>query len=205
MISCKKLSIVSLLAVLLVTTSCVETVILGSAATGTVVARDKSLKNTTSDISISTKVATKFLIHGLKNYGDSVDVTVNEGRVLLTGIVRDVEKAKSASKLAWEVKGVKEVIDEIQVRDNDYVHLKDYAIALNDYRITSVIESKMLFDDKILTLNYQTTTVAGTVYFLGVAQSSAEKNKLLSIASKVRGVKQVVDHVLLASDNRRNG
>lgn len=201
----KKSSAVCLLSVLFLTSSCVEAVVLGTATSGTVVARDKSFKDTTSDISISTKVATKFLLHGLKNYGDTVDVTVNEGRVLLTGIVRDLAKAKSASELAWKVKGVKEVIDEIQVREDDYVHLRDYSTSISDYSITSIIESKMLFDKKIMTLNYQTTTVAGTVYFLGVAQNSAEKRRLFAIASRVKGVKQVVDHVLLASDNRRDG
>ncbi|MBM5783039.1 MAG: BON domain-containing protein, partial [Pelagibacterales bacterium] len=129
--------------------------------------------------------------------------TVNEGRVLLTGIVRDVQKAKLASDLCWSVKGVKEVIDEIQVRDGDSVHLKDFLSATADYSITSQIETKMLFDKKITTLNYQVTTVNKTVYFLGVAQNESEKRRVLSLASKVLGVKKVVDHIILLGDDRR--
>lgn len=184
-------------------TSCVETVVVGSVATGVVVIRDKSVTNTRKDIVISTEVASKFLVNGLKNYGDSVDVTVNEGRVLLTGIVRDSSKAKAASELTWKVKGVKEVIDEIQVRDDEKVHLKDYAIAFGDYVITNHIEAKMLFDSKVPTLNYQTTTVDGIVYFLGVASDEVEKNRLLAMAAKVRGVRRVVDHIILSDDSRR--
>ncbi|MBU6339499.1 MAG: BON domain-containing protein [Rickettsiales bacterium] len=184
-------------------TSCVETVVVGSVATGVVVIRDKSVTNTRKDIVISTEVASKFLVNGLKNYGDSVDVTVNEGRVLLTGIVRDSSKAKAASELTWKVKGVKEVIDEIQVRDDEKVHLKDYAIAFGDYVITNQIEAKMLFDSKVPTLNYQTTTVDGIVYFLGVASDEVEKNRLLAMAAKVRGVRRVVDHIILSDDSRR--
>lgn len=188
---------------LLLTASCVETVVVGSVATGVVVTRDKSVTNTRKDIVISTAVASRFLVNGLKNYGNSVDVTVNEGRVLLTGIVRDANKAKTASELAWKVKGVKEVIDEIQVRDDSKVHLRDYSSAFKDYAITTQIETKMLFDKKILTLNYQTTTVDGIVYFLGVAEDEIEKRNLLSMAAKVRGVRRVVDHIILDDDSRR--
>ncbi|MBM5782430.1 MAG: BON domain-containing protein, partial [Pelagibacterales bacterium] len=119
------ISIICSLIVFLFSTACMETVIVGSATTGFVVVREKSLPNTSKDIVISTKIGSSFLVNGLKNYGNSIDVTVNEGRVLLTGIVRDVQKAKLASDLCWSVKGVKEVIDEIQVRDGDSVHLKD--------------------------------------------------------------------------------
>ncbi len=184
-------------------TSCMETVLLGSATTGFVVVREKSLPNTGKDIVILSKVGSSFLVNGLKNYGNSIDVTVNEGRVLLTGIVRDAQKAKLASDLCWSVKNVKEVIDEIQVKDGDSVHVKDFLSATSDYSITSQIEAKMLFDKKITTLNYQVTTVNKIVYFLGVAQNESEKRRVLSLASKVRGVKKVVDHIILAVDERR--
>lgn len=203
MLLMKKIFPVCAAMLLLFATSCVETVVVGSLATGTIMVRDKSFADTRKDIVISTKIGSEFLGHGLKNYGNSVDVTVNEGRVLLTGIVRNAGKAKLASELAWKVKNVKEVIDEIQIKYDKKVHLKDYASAASDYALTTQIESKMLFDSRILTLNYQTTTVDGTVYFLGVAQDEIEKRKVLSLASKVRGVKKVVDHIILADDNRR--
>lgn len=189
--------------VLLFTTSCIETVLVGSAATGVVVVRDKQIADTGKDIVISTKIGSSFLVNGLKNYGNSVDVTVNEGRVLLTGIVRDAQKAKLAAELCWNVKDVKEVIDEIQLRDNDSVSAKDFLDAAADYSITSQVEAKMLFDKKIATLNYQVTTVNKTVYLLGVAQSEAEKRRVLALAAKIRGVKKVVDHIILTNDDRR--
>lgn len=197
------ISVIFTVFVLFLSTSCMETVLVGSAATGVSVIRDKSMSDTGKDIVISTKIGSSFLINGLKNYGNSVDVTVNEGRVLLTGIVRDAQKAKLASELSWNVKGVKEVIDEIQLRDGDSVHAKDFLNSAADYSITSQIESKMLFDKRIMTLNYQVTTVNKTVYFLGVAQDDSEKRRVLSLASKVRGVKKVVDHIVLTSDDRR--
>lgn len=204
MLFSKKLSVISAIFILFLTTSCVESVVVGTIVTGTVVVRDKSFTDTRKDIAISTKVATDLLANGLKNIGNSVDVTVNEGRVLLTGIVGNVDKAKLAFDVAWKVADVKEVINEIQIRDPEKTYLKNITSAFADYALTTRIESRMLFDKKILTLNYQVTTVDGTVYLLGVAQNSVEKRKILSLVAKVRGVKKVVDHIVLVNDQRRD-
>lgn len=199
----KKFPAISAIFLLLFSTACVETIVVGSVATGMIATREKNLSHTRSDILISTKLGAKFLESGLKNPGNSVDVTVNEGRVLLTGIVRYEEKAKLASELSWKVLGVKEVIDEIQLRDD--FHAKDISSAFRDYLISLEIESKLLIARKVSSANYQVTTVGKTVYLLGVASDSAEMQKVLSISSQVRGVEKVVNHVILASDSRRNG
>lgn len=190
-------------ALLLVATSCVETVIIGSAATGTMVVRDKSLHNTQKDIMISSTIATKFLENGLKNIGNSIDVTVNEGRVLLTGVARDPDKASLASELAWKVAGVKEVIDEIQLDDDGKINTRDVTNAFYDYVISGRIETQLFLTKGITSVNYQVTTVNKVVYLLGVADSNEELQKVLSIASKVKGVKKVVDHIISVNDARR--
>jgi osmotically-inducible protein OsmY len=199
----KKFSAIFAIFLLLFSTACVETIVAGSVAAGMIATREKNLSHTHSDIAISTKIAMHFLASGLKNPGNSVDVTVTEGRVLLTGIVRDEEKAKSASELAWKVKGVKEVIDEIQLQDG--FNFKNISTAARDYVISAEIESKLLLARGVSSANYQITTVSRTVYLLGIADNSAEMQKVLDLAAKVRGVEKVVNHVILASDSRRNG
>jgi hypothetical protein len=57
-----------------------------------------------------------------------VDTTVYEGRVLLTGVVDSANKAKLAQDLAWQVEGVLEVIDEIQVCDNCKMKIRQLKI-----------------------------------------------------------------------------
>ncbi len=192
-------------ALLAFTTSCVETIIVGSTATGVVTLREKSMSDTHKDIVISTKLGTTFLANGLKNPGNSIDVTVNEGRVLLTGIARNARKASLASELAWKIEGVKEVIDEIQLRNGDNIRLKDFGVSAYDYKITTEIESRLLFSRKVSSINYQITTVNGVVYLLGVAQDEVEINRILSVVSRVRGVKKVVNHIIIVSDKRRHG
>lgn len=200
----KKLSPLFLLILLPLLASCVETVVVSSIAGGVVVTRDKTFTNTRKDIVISTVLGSKFLANGLKNLGNSIDTTVNEGRVLLTGIVRDAQKAKLAQEIAWKVAGVKEVIDEIQVRDESGISGKDVSTAFRDYAITTEIETKLLFERNVSSLNYQVTTVGKTVYFLGVAENESELRRVLSMASKVNGVEKVINHVILKNDDRRS-
>jgi len=188
---------------LFILSSCVETVLVGTATTGTLTVREKTIDDTRKDIVISSAIATKFLENGLKNPGNSIDVTVNEGRVLLTGIARDPDKANKASELAWKVAGVKEVIDEIQLAKDSKMHFYDFANASSDYFISWQIETKLFLSKDISSVNYQITTVAKTVYLLGVAQSQEEMDKVLSIISKVKGVKKVVNHAILVGDARR--
>jgi osmotically-inducible protein OsmY len=186
---------------LILSTSCVETVVVGSVAGGALAAREKSLKNTRKDVVIGADLLKEFVSKGLKNPGNSIDFTINEGRVLLTGIARDPEKAQLAQLIAWKVAGVKEVIDEIQVREG--FNVKDPFIATYDYLITAQVEARMLVAGDVSSMNFKATTVGGVVYILGVAQNEFEMRRVTTIAAKVRGVTKVVNHVILENDSRR--
>ncbi len=199
----KKISALFAIFSLLFLTSCVETVILGTAATTTTLLREKTIEDTGQDIVIVSKIEAQFLKNGLKNPGNSIDVTVNEGRVLLTGVARNMEKAKMASQIAWKVEGVKEVIDEIQTENNS-LSPHDFSIAAKDYFLTLRVEAALLFADEVSTVNYKTTTVRGVVYLIGVAQDDSEMKRALRKISKIRGVKKIVNYVILANDARRH-
>lgn len=187
------------------TTSCVETVVVGSFATAQLVTREKTLTHTRHDIQIYTTLNADFLQNGLKNFGNSIDVTVNEGRVLLTGIARDVQKARLASDLAWKATGVREVIDEIQLRNGEGMHVRDYTSGAHDYYLTAKVEGRLFISKKVPSFNYKITTVSGTVYVIGVAHDEAELAKVVNLISRIRGVEKVISHVLLINDRRRNG
>jgi osmotically-inducible protein OsmY len=185
------------------TTSCVGVVVVGSTTAGVLTVREKSFNSTRKDTEIAAKLTSEFISKGLKNPGNSIDITVNEGRVLLTGIARNPSKARLAAELAWKVKAVKEVIDEIQLSEEENLHVRDFGRGFVDYLITAEIEAKLLFASEVSSVNYKITTVGKTVYLLGVAADNSEMKKLLSVVSKTRGVAKVVNHVILADDNRR--
>jgi osmotically-inducible protein OsmY len=191
-----------LIVVLLLTTSCVETVVVGGVATGVVLNREKSFKNTKEDILIETKIDQEFIKAGLKNPTNKIGVTVNEQRVLLTGLVDDEKIIAKANEIAWKVKGVKEVIDEIQFNEDKsfFGTVGGYS---EDAAITTQIDAKMLFTKNINSNNFEVTTVNKVVYLMGVAKNQSEIKAVNDIAAKVAGVKKVINHVVLSGDRRR--
>jgi osmotically-inducible protein OsmY len=184
-------------------TSCVETAIIGGGGLAVLHSREKTLTQTKSDVVIASGVAVKLLANKLKMPNNFVDTTVYEGRVLLTGVVDSANKAKLAQDLAWQVEGVLEVIDEIQVCDNCKMKITDSTKILADSLITTEIETKLFLAKRVRSFNFTVNTVQKTVYIIGIAYSFEEQQMVLKIASKVKGVEKVVNHIILADDLRR--
>ena len=184
-------------------TSCVETAIIGGGGLAVLHSREKTLTQTKSDVVIASGVAVKLLANKLKMSNNFVDTTVYEGRVLLTGVVDSANKAKLAQDLAWQVEGVLEVIDEIQVCDNCKMKITDSTKILADSLITTEIETKLFLAKRVRSFNFTVNTVQKTVYIIGIAYSSEEQKMVLKIASKVKGVEKVINHIILADDLRR--
>ena len=127
----------------------------------------------------------------------SIDVTVNDGAVLFTGKVKTPEDKIEATKLAWEIKGVREVVNELQVIDNSSI--KDLA---KDLAATATLRGKMIADKDISSLNFSIDVVNGIVYLSGVASTPEEMNKVVSHAKNLRFAQQVVSYIILAKDQR---
>lgn len=198
---CQKLAI--LFIVLTATTSCVETIVVGSLATGSMVTREKSALDMKNDLIISSILLTKYTGNGLTTLKNNVDASVNEGRVLLTGVVRDEKKSELAAKLAWKVDGVKEVINEVQVLEDKNYRPKNFSRVVRDTILTLEIETKLLVKPNLRSTNYKINTVNGVVYLMGIAVDEEELNRALDVVARVRGVKKVVNHIILSDDRRR--
>ena len=127
----------------------------------------------------------------------SIDVTVNDGAVLFTGKVKKPEDKIEATRLAWEIKGVREVVNELQVIDNSSI--KDLA---KDLAATATLRGKMIADKDISSLNFSIDVVNGIVYLSGVASTPEEMNKVVSHAKNLRFAQQVVSYIILAKDQR---
>ncbi len=184
------------------TASCVETIVVGSLATAVVVTREKTLLETKNDIIIGSKIDAEFVKEGLKTPKDSVSVMVNEGRVLLIGVVREREKGKLANDISWKVSGVKEVIDEIQISQKG-LGVSDVTDILKDSYLTSFLKTRLFLKPQLKPSNFKITTVSGAVYVLGTAQDADDMKNALALIAKTRGVKKVVNHIILANDSRR--
>lgn len=169
------------------------------AAIGVSAAREGGITGTASDLKIKALIADKWFKYDLETFA-KLNLTVNEGRVLVTGIVQNPDARVEAVKLAWQVEGVAQVINEIRVADGE--GLPGY---VRDEWITTRLRTAMTFDREIRSINYSIDTVAGTVYLMGVAQNQAELDRVSGIARTIPHVQQVVSYVRMAQDVNGGG
>jgi len=127
-----------------------------------------------------------------------VDVSVEEASVLLTGRVEKADMRVEAVRIAWQVDGVAEVIDRIEVAEPE-----DFGGYVDDLWIAEKLRAKILFDSQVRSINYDIDCVAGTIYLMGVAQDAAELQRVIDHARDVPYVRGVVSYVRLKNDPAR--
>ena len=157
---------------------------------------EKGISTSVSDGVIFAKLHDKF-IQADASLSTVVDVTVNDGAVLLTGKVKTPDEKVLATKLAWEIKGVREVVNETQVTDKSSI--KDVA---KDLAASAQLRGNLIADPNISSLNYSIDVVNGTVYLSGVASNVSEMNKVVTHAQELRFAQQVVNYIIIESDKR---
>ncbi len=193
------LQFIALTAVLHMFSACTPTIVASGAATAGVTAvQERSVGGAVDDATIRLKLNHLFLQKDVNDLFKNVGTAVIEGRVLLTGNVERPETAIEAVRLAWQVHGVREVINEIQV--NNKSGFTDYA---RDLWIAAQIKGTMFFTKGIMSINYNVESVNGVVYLIGIAQSEEELRKVTHIARTTKYVKQVISHVIMKNDPRR--
>ena len=119
-----------------------------------------------------------------------VDVSVENGLVLLTGNVSSVADRLAAEQIAWKPTAVNQVANEIVVSRPDGV-LPD----ISDYYLSSRVRLALFGTGGVKSSNYNIEIHNGVVYLLGVARTNEELLKATEIVSKVSGVKKVVSYV----------
>lgn len=170
----------------------------GAAATGgMIVAQERSVGDAVDDFTIRAALNEKFFSTDV-DLLQEVSFTVIEGRVLLKGSVEKPEDRIRAVRLCWQVDGVREVINEIQVTDEDSV--LNFA---RDTWISTQLKTALLFDKGVYSVNYNVETVNGTIYLMGIAQDETELQKVTNHARTIDQVKRVVSHIVMKNDPRR--
>ena len=162
--------------------------LVAGAGVGVAAVQERGVAGRTSDLRIEARIFEKFF-NADTALQTKLGVEVYEGRVLLTGATDDVRLADKAVKLAWQVGGVKDVINEIQLRKSG---AKDF---VRDTWITGQLRSRIAFDKEIFAINYAIETVNGRVYIIGIAQNPAELRRVVAHAGHIRYVRDVISHV----------
>ncbi len=137
---------------------------------------------------------------GLPGFVRTVGTEVREGRVLIVGTVATPEQRVQASNIAWQIRGVRDVVNELEVSQ------PQSALAYaGDARISNQMRLRLLTAQSVTARNYDIETVNGTLYILGIASTKQELEHVAYLAATIAGVKRVVSHALLADDPRRLG
>lgn len=124
------------------------------------------------------------------DYGD-IDLTVFEGRLMLTGTMQSEEGRRKLVENAWKATGVKQVIDEVFVGDETPL-----GQGLEDSRIDAALRTKLLADRDVRSSDVKIAVSNGVVYLLGVARDRDQLEQIVSKARTTNGVSKVVSHML---------
>ncbi len=177
---------------------CVVAVLGGAGAVGMGVAEERGFEGAVDDTKIKTDLTTAYIDKGFTLF-HQVQVTVTEGRVVLTGSVDLPETRVDAVQLAWQTAGVRQVLDELQVNQES-----GFGSGVTDAWIASKLRTQLMFNGDVKNINYTIDVVNGTVYLMGIAQDQAELDRVIATARDVADVKRIVNHVVLKTDPRRN-
>ncbi|HXI85879.1 MAG TPA: BON domain-containing protein [Parvularculaceae bacterium] len=153
-------------------------------------ASSRTLSGAVSDLGANAELKAVLFADRHHDYSD-VDLTLYDGRLMLTGTMRDEAGHKQLIEDAWKADGVKQVIDEILIAGKTSL-----GRGLDDTRIDQTIRAKLIADSAVTSSNYKMSVSRGVVYLLGVARDEKELDAALATARGVHGVKTVVSHVV---------
>lgn len=182
--------------VLMLTAACTPVgVAAGAGATlGIAAAQEGGVRAAAADAAIRLQITDLWIKQGFDLYR-RLDMTVKEGRVLITGSVANADQRVEAVRLAWQADGVRQVINEISV--NGSTGITGY---VTDTWVTGNLSTRLMLDKFVQSINYNVDTVGGTVYLMGIAQDQRELDRVIDHARNAKYVKNVVSYVRLRGE-----
>ena len=173
--------------------ACTPANILGTGAGSAMVIAegDRSMGTVIDDATIKVNIAAKF-ISSEDNLFVDVSTTVLNGRVLMTGLVDNQEIRIDAVRRVWEVEGVQEVINEIQIGNR--ASLKEYA---NDVWINTQAKAVAAKAVGLRVVAYNFETIQGKVYIAGITSRPEQLEDLINAVKTIKGVKEIVNYVII--------
>jgi len=119
----------------------------------------------------------------------NIDVAAYNGIILLTGQVADAEARSLAGITAADVKGARQVFNEIQIQGSTA-----FLARSNDLWLTTKVKTRLLANKDIDGSRVKIVTEEGVVYMLGLL-SQTEADKIARVISTTAGVQKVIKAV----------
>ena len=179
--------------------SCVGTTSVGIFGSGVSVAYDPRTVGMQIDDSIMQKSLIGRLTLTDKKYIINISVKVIDGNIYISGKVDEPEEKLKIIKMAWETKGVRSVQSTVSIKGN-----KNFKNTAKDILITSQLRTALIFNKLTKATNYTLDTINGKIYIFGIAMTKDEKEKVISEANEIHGVKEVIPSIYLVEELSRN-
>ena len=195
----KMKNIFFILVLALLTFSCVGTSSVGIFGSGVSVAYDPRTVGMQIDDSIMQKNLIGRLTLTDKKYIISISAKVLDGNIYLSGKVDEPEEKLKIIKMAWETKGARSVQSTVTIKGNN-----NFKSTAKDILITSQLRTALIFNKLTKATNYTIDTINGKIYIFGIAMTKKEKEKVISEADQIHGVKDVIPSIYLVEELSRN-
>ncbi len=179
--------------------SCVGTSSVGIFGSGVSVAYDPRTVGMQIDDSIMQKNLIGRLTLTDKKYIISISAKVLDGNIYLSGKVDEPEEKLKIIKMAWETKGARSVQSTVTIKGNS-----NFKSTAKDILITSQLRTALIFNKLTKATNYTIDTINGKIYIFGIAMTKKEKEKVISEADQIHGVKDVIPSIYLVEELSRN-
>jgi len=184
--------VVMILALPVVLGGCPAAIVGGLAAAGGAgyaANQERGVGGSVDDFSIKTNIQSAWM-QANPLMQTNLNITVYEGRTLLTGTAPNPEFKAQAKEIASRVPGVRAVYDEIEVGPPEGAWQ-----GTKDAWISSRLRTELVFNASIRSVNYTIETVNKSVYLIGSARSQAELDAATTMARNTPDVKRVVSYV----------
>ena len=188
-----------ILFVCFLTFSCVGTSSVGIFGSGVSIAYDPRTVGMQIDDSIMQKNLIGRLTLTDKKYIINISTKVLDGNIYLSGKVNEPEEKLKIIKMAWETKGARSVQSTVTIKGKS-----NFKSTAKDILITSQLRTALLFNKLTKSSNYTIDTINGKIYVFGIAMTKNEKEKVISEAGQIHGVKDVIPSIYLVEELSRH-
>jgi osmotically-inducible protein OsmY len=168
---------------------CVVAAVGGGAAAGIAASADRSIGDQVNDATIKGAISAVWRKTN-PAMASGLDCDVYEGRVLITGRVPDRALIEDAIRIAWRVKGVQQVYNEVSVGP-----IPGTGDDFNDSFISTRLKNELLWDADVRSVNFIVTTADHVVFILGSARTNGELERVTAYARNIPNVRRVVSYV----------
>ena len=186
-----------LLLIVLSLKSCAGPVIGGMGA----IALSSSAQEKGLGTSINDKVVYVRLRNAIHDWDPSVSqkisISVDNGSILVTGQLENINTKIDLTKTIWDVSGVKEVNNQVQI--SKISNIKNIA---KDLASLGEIRAKLMASKELNSLNFSVDVVNNIAYISGIASSDEEIAIVTQIAQEARFIIEVQNFVKINKDKR---